>query len=131
MQIKVNSDRNVDTDVQLAAEVEAEVAAALERFGERLTRVEVHLGDVNAEKSGASDKRCLIEARPASHDPIAVSHTGATLEAAIAGATKKIRRTLERVLGRLDDRKGGVSIRSGTAPTRKTRRALKRVLPEA
>ncbi|MDO9500384.1 hypothetical protein [Falsiroseomonas sp.] len=69
----------------LIASVEQAVAGAVGRFEAHLTRVEVHLGDVNAEKGGARDKRCLVEARPTDMAPIAVSHQAATVPIAMSG----------------------------------------------
>lgn len=111
MQIQVNTDDNIEGREALARRVEAEIEAALGRFDDRLTRVEVHLGDENAGKAGSDDKRCLIEARPAGLRPMAVSHRAATLEQACAGAAGKLRNLLESTFGRLDDRKGAASIR--------------------
>ena len=73
---------------------------------EHITRVEVHLSDENSNKKigTGDDKRCLLEARLTSRQPIAVSHQAATLEQAIDGAAKKMRHSLETVLGRLGNR---------------------------
>ena len=86
MQIQVNTGDNVEGREELIARVEAGVAAALSRFDDRLTRVEVHLGDENAGKSGAADKRCMIEARPAG-------------SARAAGRSPRTRRTSRRAPG--------------------------------
>jgi hypothetical protein len=99
MQVQVNTDSSVDADVTLIADVEATVQAALARFSDRVTRVEVHLNDVNMQKGG-EDKRCLIEARLAGRNPVAVSHQAATIPLALGGATDKLLRRLDRVLGR-------------------------------
>ena len=113
MQIQVNTHDAAGDHEGLAGRVEAEVAAALGRFADRLTRVEIHLGDENAAKSGAADKRCMIEARPAGQQPVAVTHKAASLEEACAGAADKLANLLESRFGRLDDRKGAASIRGG------------------
>lgn len=106
MQVQVNTDNHIAGTEQLAHWVEAEVTSALERFSDHITRVEVHLSDVNSDKAGASDKRCVMEARVAGLQPIAVSHQGEALEQAIDGASEKLIRALEHTLGRLADRKG-------------------------
>ena len=59
MQVQVNT---VEGREELSRQVEAEVAVALSQFADHLSRVEVHLGDVNAGKGGA-DERCMMEAR--------------------------------------------------------------------
>ena len=111
MQIQVNTDDNITGDEPLSSYVEGEVSRAIGRFEDRITRVEVHLGDENAGKSGAHDKRCLIEVRPARRDPIAVTEYAATVRAAVTGATKKLRKLLDSSLGRDADHKGGETIR--------------------
>jgi hypothetical protein len=108
--IQVNTDDNIEGREALARRVEAEIKAALGRFEDRLTRVEVHLSDENAGKAGSDDKRCLIEARPAGLRPVAVSHRAATLEQAYAGAAGKLRNLLESTFGRLSDRRGAASV---------------------
>ncbi len=111
MQVQINTDDNVEGRDALARLVEAEVDATLGRFGGRLTRMEVHLSDENAGRAGAADKRCLMEARPAGRQPVAVTHQAATLEEAYGGAAKKLRKLLEGTFGRLNDTKGAASIR--------------------
>ncbi|MEN0020800.1 MAG: HPF/RaiA family ribosome-associated protein [Planctomycetota bacterium] len=76
--------------------VRSELDSSVGRFGERLTRVEVHLGDHNASKPGPNDKRCMIEARPKGLDPVVVEAEGEDLYATIADASGKLRRVLDR-----------------------------------
>ena len=104
MQIQVNSDSSVAVDSELSRLVESTVNKALERFNDRITRVEVHLSDVNGPKPGIQDKRCLMEARPAGLDPVAVNNQAATLEEAVWGAAQKLKRLLDSLFGRVGDR---------------------------
>ena len=71
MQVQINHDNHV----RLGADVEERLADTvrdfLNRFGDRITRVEVHMSDANGGKGG-DDKRCLLEARLANLQPIAV-----------------------------------------------------------
>lgn len=106
MHVQVNTDNNVEGRDELIREVQATVENTLGRFADQLTRVEVHLNDENSHKGGDGDKRCLMEARPAGLQPIAVSHNGATLDQAVAGAVKKLRATLDSTFGRLGDKRG-------------------------
>jgi hypothetical protein len=80
-----------------------DVNRALGRFKDKLTRLEIHLSDVNGPKFGKQDTLCLIEARPASHRPLAVSMKAATVEAAVRGSLSKLRRALETLFGRLSE----------------------------
>lgn len=111
MQIHVYTNDTVQDHEEVARRIEADVADALERFSGQLTRVEVHLGDENAGKGGAADKRCMMEARPAGQQPVAITHKAATLEEACNGAVHKLLKLLEHKFGRLHDHKGADSIR--------------------
>ena len=54
MLVQINTDSNIHGHENMARRVEDKVKAALsDRFGERLTRVEVHLGDENSNKKEA------------------------------------------------------------------------------
>jgi hypothetical protein len=104
MMIQVNTDHHVTGDAALAERVEASVEQALHRFRDDITRVEVHLGDENSLKSGANDKRCMMEARVEGLRPMAVTHHAATVDEAIEGAAGKMKSALESTLGRLRER---------------------------
>jgi hypothetical protein len=102
MQIQINTDGNIEGHEQLAQQVEAVVRDGLQRCIEKITRVEVHLSDENSDKKfGVEDKRCLLEARPAGHQPIAVSHEAATTELAVEGALERLTHLLDDTLGRM------------------------------
>ena len=101
VRIQINSDKNIAVDTQVIGFVETEINRVLTRFIGKLTRVEVHLSDVNSDKFGEFDKRCLIEARPAGHRPLAASDRAATVEQAIRSALGKLRSSLQTFFGRL------------------------------
>jgi hypothetical protein len=102
MQIQINSDHNIEGDERLAQQVEATVRGTLGHLSAWLTRVEVHLSDQNSgQKSGNEDKRCLLEARPAGHQPFSVSDQASTLEQAVDGAAEKLKHALDTTIGRL------------------------------
>jgi ribosome-associated translation inhibitor RaiA len=106
MQILVNSDHNIHGTEDVTARVESIVADAVDRFADRITRVEVHLNDVNGDKHGERDKRCMLEARLGGLAPVVVHHEASTLREAIDGAAEKLERALEHALGRLKDLPG-------------------------
>ncbi len=106
MQVLVNTDHHITGDETLTQRVETLVNDELGRFGERITRVEVHLNDVNGDKLGDRDKRCMMEARLAGLKPIAVSHQAPTLLEAMETAAEKLARAIDRRLGRLEDTQG-------------------------
>lgn len=104
MQIQVNGDNQIHARERLSARVEAVVGDALHRFGERISRVEVHLTDENHLKNGQAEKRCLIEAHISGHSSTAVSHHAHTLEQAVDGAAHKLERAIDHTLSRLRHR---------------------------
>src|SRR3954462_13440425 len=105
MIVQIHTDPNIESTDALKAQVEALVASAVERFTDRVSRVQVHLGDENSSsKGGPNDKRCMIEARVDGRPPIAVTANAPTLEQAMEGAADKIERSLARDIERLRDR---------------------------
>jgi ribosome-associated translation inhibitor RaiA len=106
MQVLMNTDSNIEGRDQLAAQVTATVEGALSRFSHHITRVEVHLSDVNSgAKGGNDDVRCMMEARLERRQPIAVTHQAATVDQAIDGAAEKLKSFIESTLGRLRDQR--------------------------
>jgi ribosome-associated translation inhibitor RaiA len=101
MLIQVNTDNHIESGDELVAQVSSDLDQALKRFAAQITRVEVHLHDENADKSGARDKRCVIEARIRGLEPLAVSHSGPTVPVAVNGATDKMVRSLDRTFSKL------------------------------
>jgi len=105
MQINVNTDKTIERTAGLDDHVRQVVQGALNRFGEHIGRVDVHLSDNNAQKSSDGDVRCMIEARVNGYQPIAVSDHDATLHQSINGAADKLQRAIDSALGRLNDNK--------------------------
>ena len=101
MKVMLNTDNHVQGDEALAVHVDGIVESVLGRFRRQITRVEVHLSDVNADKSGSSDKRCVMEARLEGRPPAAASNDAETMRAAISGAAHKLQRVLDSSLGKL------------------------------
>ena len=104
MRIQINSDKNVAVDTRVIQFVRGEVNRFLKRFGSKLTRVEVHLSDVNSRKFGINDKRCLIEVRPARQRPLTATNRAQTVRQSVGGALTKVRTGLETFYGRLEKR---------------------------
>jgi ribosome-associated translation inhibitor RaiA len=102
MQIQINSDHHISASPEVAARIQGLVRGALERYSDRITRVEVHLNDLNSAKGGSDDKRCLMEARLAGLGPVDVDHAAPTLELAIDGAMEKLERAIEHKLGKIE-----------------------------
>lgn len=101
MNIQVNTDHNIEGSAELNSFIENNLSEALHRFEGAITRVEVHLSDVNASKTSANDKRCLLEVRLANKKPIVVTNNADTIHQAIEGASGKLLRSLDSIAGKL------------------------------
>ncbi len=104
MQFQLNTDANIQGDDRLAKVAEQTVATMLGHLTDRLSRIEVHLADVNGARGGADDIRCTIEARPEGMQPQTVTHHDETVEAALRGGARKIRSLLDSEFGKLGRR---------------------------
>jgi ribosome-associated translation inhibitor RaiA len=116
VQIQVHTNKNVTVSDGMVQRIEAELESALSRFSDQITRVEVHFGDENAGGSGGSDKRCMIEARSAGKQPVAVTHHAASVGEACSGAVHKLANLIGSRHGRSSSHKGGDSIRHLEVP---------------
>jgi len=106
LDVQINTTNNVTGREALTQQLEETVRTRLSRFSERLTRVEVHVGDENGDRSGGDDKRCVIEVRPAGRDPISVTDQAGSIDQAASGALNKVVTALDRTYGKITDRKG-------------------------
>jgi ribosome-associated translation inhibitor RaiA len=100
MQIEVRTDNNIEGREKLSAHVKGVVEDMLSRFSKRITRVEVHLTELNGHKDRHDDTRCVMEVRLEGRPPIAVTSQESTLNQAIDGAAGKLKRLIESTLGR-------------------------------
>jgi ribosome-associated translation inhibitor RaiA len=98
--IEVRTGSSVKGSAGLDAFAEKIVTGGLSRFMPRVTRIDVHLSDANAERTGGDDKRCQIEVRPASQQPVSATATAATIEKALTSAVSKMKRLLAKRLDR-------------------------------
>lgn len=103
MTIQINTDKNVEGNERLKSYCTAELQKTLSRFEDKVTRLEVHFSDENADKTGFNDKRCLIEARPEKLQPIAVTFHSDSKEKAFHGALDKIKKVLEVTYEKMKD----------------------------
>jgi Sigma 54 modulation protein / S30EA ribosomal protein len=119
MKIQVNSDKTIAVDARVIRFVQGEAGHELRRFAGKLTRVEIHLSDVDSRKTGQADKRCLIEVRPAGARPLAVDAKATTVSVAIHAALTKMQRRLDTFFGR----RGRTAVSSALASTTRKRKA--------
>ncbi|KAF0200533.1 MAG: ribosome-associated [Bacteroidetes bacterium] len=103
MIVQFNTDKNVAGSEELKASSTSLISEELSRFSQQITRVEVHLSDEDGNKDTGNDKRCMIEARLAGMNPIAVTNQANNHEQALSGAIDKLKSSLEKATGRLKD----------------------------
>ncbi|QZD87351.1 HPF/RaiA family ribosome-associated protein [Qipengyuania psychrotolerans] len=102
MQFQFNSDSSVMGTENVAERIEAQLRERLARFEDRLTRLEVHVRDVNGSKHGADDKHCTIEARIRGDKPIGVTGKADKVDDAARKAASTLVQRLERHFGKAD-----------------------------
>lgn len=96
---------DIDTSPSVADHARECIVRQLKGYDARVTRVEVHLHDDSSpRKERTNDKRCTMEARLAGRRPVAVSHRGPEFYQVVDESARKLGRSLERRLGRLQDR---------------------------
>ena len=103
MQIQVNTGSGIDNSESLQRWASEHLTETLERFQQDITRIEVQLSDENSGKAGNADKRCMMEARLAGHQPVAVTHHAVTQDEAFRGAARKLLNALDHIIGKLHD----------------------------
>ena len=103
MTIQINTDNNLSVHEGFGSKLEELLSGELKRFSDHITRLEVHLSDENGSKEGVNDKKCLLEARLQGRQPIAVSDLANNYEIAVNGAVKKLKASLETIVGKLKE----------------------------
>jgi hypothetical protein len=100
MLIEVRTDDNIQGSEQLSDHVKAVVHAALDRFGDRIRRIDVHLSDEIGNKIGHDDKCCMIEARCDGREPVVVTHRETTMDQAIHSSVHSMKNSIESAFGK-------------------------------
>lgn len=101
MHIQMNTDNHVEGYQRVEKYFSSMIETALERFDDKITGLDVHLGDENSDKFGTDDKRCMIEARLAGIKPVAVVNHADTIDKAVSGAIDKMKKVLDTTYGKL------------------------------
>lgn len=98
MQLQVRA-RNMVLTEALRVHAERRVQFALSRFGDRIRRVAVQLGDVNGPRGG-EDKICRLEVLLSPSGEVRAEESDADLYATIDRAAERAGRSVGRVLTR-------------------------------
>jgi ribosome-associated translation inhibitor RaiA len=101
MQVQIRHDENVQGDKN--GWIASTVQGALDRYGDQITTVEVHLADEDGPKNSDGAIRATIEVRAAGFPPMAATSHGDEVGVALDGALDKIVRMLDDKLGRVRD----------------------------
>lgn len=108
MQIQINA-ADLSTTDALWTFINQEVTHQLKHHADQLTRVEVHLHDLNGKHKSGMDKRVVMEARPRGHQPIVAQDESTDIYEAVKGAARKLDRALTHKLERLGDKRAGAT----------------------
>jgi ribosomal subunit interface protein len=100
MIIQLNSDKNIQGSEKLETFISQKINRSLKRFTSKITRIEVHLSDQNAGKSGSDDMQCRIETRIKDLQPVTVTARSSTKEKALSEAIDKMKAALESAIGK-------------------------------
>lgn len=103
MDIQFSSDNSLNCSSDMAEEVRERIQGRLDtRFGSRLTRIEVHVRDVDGTNNRPDGIEAMIEARPANGKPIAVTARGGKPLQAVNSALGEMANRLDSVFGKAD-----------------------------
>lgn len=100
MHIQFNAGEGVAVSEALEQHAHDRLNKVARRFGDRLTRVEVYLKDVNGPKGG-TDKESVMEARPRGLQPSVAGATASDAYEAVKLAAERLEKVLDHRLGRL------------------------------
>ena len=106
MNIQFNTDHNVPGSKPVRDYFVSVITEGLSQHSAHISRLEVHLADENADKSGPEDKKCTIEARIEGRQPVAVIAHGDTKEAAIDTAIVKLNNMLNTIMDKQNSHRG-------------------------
>lgn len=94
MQIQIFA-KDVELSDPLRGFIEKKLQETLAHVAEHLTRVEVHLKDLNSHHKNGVDKRCTLEARVRGMEPVAVEGDAESPRDAVQQAAVKLERALQ------------------------------------
>ena len=103
MYVQVNTSNGIENKESLERWASDYLNEHLQRFSQDINNIEVQMTDENhGDKGGATDKRCMLEARLNGGPRIAVKNFAPDQDLAFRGAAEKLARALEHELGKLD-----------------------------
>ncbi|HAY33637.1 MAG TPA: HPF/RaiA family ribosome-associated protein [Ignavibacteria bacterium] len=100
MKIQFNTDNNIKGSEKFREPLITMLSEELSRFSDKISRLEVFLTDETGKKNGQMDKRCVLEARIAGRQPVAVKSKADTIHKAVDVAVDKLKNSLTTKLDR-------------------------------
>jgi ribosome-associated translation inhibitor RaiA len=108
MQILLHADTNSDGSQAMAEHVDDVINGALGRFGDRVSRVEVHLSDADGQAgTSARSIQCTLEARLTGLETVFVTDHADNAHQAIEGGARKLKRAVGAAIAKHDPRHHG------------------------
>lgn len=101
MHVQINPAEGIEVSEALAQHIHDSLHAIEKRFGDRLTRIEIHLKDINGPKGGP-DKHTMLEARPRGLAPAVAESTSEDAYEGVRLAANRLEKVLGKQLGKLD-----------------------------
>ena len=101
MILQFNTDNNIEGTEALEQMASEKIQRDLKHYLDHITRLEVHLSDQNADKAGADDIQCRIEARVQGKKPVITTARDRSKEAAISEASDKMKAALRTMIGKM------------------------------
>lgn len=98
MDIKINTDNNIEGSQRFIDNFTNTLKESMARFDNYVTTYEVYFSDENGDKKMPNDKKCVIEARVKHKNPERVSHNASEIHQAFEGAMKKMKVVLEKIV---------------------------------
>ena len=103
VQIQVYTGHHIKRSEALSQEASELVQDSLSQFSNHISRVVVHLTDVNSDKKdGNEDKRCTFEVRLEGRHPQAVTCQAATVNQVVHEACEKVKHLVTHTIERLE-----------------------------
>jgi ribosomal subunit interface protein len=104
MKLQINTDKNIQGTQKLETIVSEKINHGLKHFANKITRIEIHLSDQNADKTGPDDIQCKLEARVEGMQPMIVVSVNASKEKAVDDAVDKMKAKLSTVFGKIKNK---------------------------
>jgi len=96
MTIQINTDNHIEGSQRMEDYFTEQLNEGLKHFSELITRLEVHVADLNADKGGDDDIQVRVEARIRGKEPVLVEARGEGQDEALAGAISKLQAVMRK-----------------------------------